>query len=698
MNLDEGLQAFVTEAGELLAEMEAGLLHLGDPTAREESVNAIFRAAHTIKGTAGLFALDYIVLFTHAVESVLEEVRNGALPLDPELVALLLDCADQMAAMVRDVEGGGRGDFGERCRPQLAALHAYLAPQPGLADLLPQSFLAPAPEEGRWLVSLEFGRDVFRQGMDPAAFIAYLGRLGRIVALVTVAEGLPPAAHMDPQSCYLGFEIVLETAAGVEEITKVFEFLHDECTVRLLPPGSRAEDYQQLANALPLHRAALAQVLQASGLGTITPPAYPVTASSPRPADAAAPVAPAEPAVPPALAPAPARGAESRTESRTIRVDAERLGQLINLVGELIIASARTQMLASRFKDAALQDSSSVLGELVEQVRDSALQLRMVKIGATFNRFQRVVHDVAREIGKDIRLVLSGEEVELDKTMVERIGEPLTHLVRNAIDHGIEPAALRRQRGKPEQGTVSLNAYHDSGSIVIEVGDDGGGLQRERIIACAIERGLLDPEHKPGDSELFALVFEPGFSTAGQVTSLSGRGVGMDVVKRHIEALRGSIAIESEEGHGTTVRVRLPLTLAIMDCMLVTVGASRFAIPLGTIEECVEYERDGARGFVDLRGEALPTVPLRALFRLQGGAPRRESVLVVHHAGQRAGLVVDSLQGQCQAVIKPLSPVFSGIACLSGSTVLGSGDVALILDVPALLKQLQARPAGNLAA
>lgn len=694
MNLDEGLQAFVTEAGELLAEMEAGLLKLGEPAAREEAVNAIFRAAHTIKGTAGLFALDYIVLFTHAVESVLEEVRNGALPLDEELVALLLKCADQIAAMVRDVERGGQGDFGERCGPQLAALHAYLAPTPGLPDVLPGSPLAPAPEAGRWLVSLEFGRDVFRQGMDPAAFIAYLERLGDIVALATVAEGLPPPELMDPQSCYLGFEIVLQTRASADEISKVFEFLHDECTLRLQPPGSRSEDYQRLADTLPLHGAALAQVLQASGLGTVTP-AVPAAGALAQP--------PALQGLPAALAGAGAVASQPMTpgrggESRTIRVDADRLGQLINLVGELIIASARTQMLAGRFKDAALHDSSCALGELVEQVRDSALQLRMVKIGATFNRFQRVVHDVAREIGKDIRLVLGGEDVELDKTMVERIGEPLTHLVRNAIDHGIEAAELRRQRGKPLQGTVSLNAYHDSGSIVIEVGDDGGGLQRDRIIACAVERGLLDPEHKPADSELFALVFEPGFSTAGQVTSLSGRGVGMDVVKRHIEALRGSIAIESEAGRGTTVRVRLPLTLAIMDCMLVTVGASRFAIPLGTIEECVEYERDGQRGFVDLRGEVLPTVPLRALFRLPGSAPRRESVLVVHHAGQRAGLVVDSLQGQCQAVIKPLSPVFSGIACLSGSTVLGSGDVALILDVPAMLKQLQARPAGNLAA
>ena len=677
MNLDEGLQAFVTEAGELLAEMEAGLLNLGDPAAREEAVNAIFRAAHTIKGTAGLFGLDYIVLFTHAVESVLDEVRDAALPLDEELVSLLLECADQLNAMVRDVERGGRGDLGERCRPQLDALHAYLAPssmmEPNHPALDANDY---AGESGCWLVSLEFGRDVFRQGMDPASFIAYLGRLGRIVALATVDGGLPPPEQMDPQSCYLGFEIVLETSANAEEISKVFEFLHDECTVRLLPPGSSNDEFQRLADMLPLHANAIADLLQASALGTVVPP----------------------PSVAPQVEHTGGAALARPHESRTIRVDAERLGQLITLVGELIIASARTQMIGSRFKDTDLQDSTSALAGLVEQVRDSALQLRMVKIGATFGRFQRVVHDVAREIGKDIRLVLSGEEVELDKTLMERIGDPLTHLVRNAIDHGIEAPEVRRQCGKPVQGTVSLNAFHDSGSIVIEVGDDGGGLQRERIIASAIERGLLEPDHKASDSEVFALIFEPGFSTASEVTSLSGRGVGMDVVKRNIEALRGSITIDSEAGRGTTVRVRLPLTLAIMDCMLVTVGSSRFAIPLGTIEECVEYAPEGRRGFVDLRGDVLPTVALRDLFRLQGAAPRRESVLVVRHAGQRAGLVVDSLQGQCQAVIKPLSPVFSGISCLSGSTVLGSGDVALILDIPALLKQLQARQPGNLAA
>jgi two-component system chemotaxis sensor kinase CheA len=678
MDPDEGLQAFVSEAGDLLAEMEAALLKLGGPAAREESVNAVFRAAHTIKGAAGLFALEHIVLFTDAIESVLDRVRSGAQALDKDLVALLLKCADQIGEMVRDVERVGRGEPGDRGLPQMQALQAYLPLDASLKQLPPR--LSPsgvgsdAAASGRWLVSLEFGRDVFRQGLDPAAFIDYLGRLGNIVALATVSDGLPPPERMDPQSCYLGFEIVLESAATAQDIGKVFEFLQGQCTLRLVPPGSGIAAYQELADGLPLHGAAIAEVLLASGLATVQPRAQ----LQAEPDDGA------EPARSP--------------ESRTVRVDAERLGHLITLVGELITASARTQMLGSRFKDVALHDSTSALADLVGQVRDSALQLRMVKIGSTFRRFQRVVHDAARETGKEIRLALGGEDVELDKTLVERIGDPLTHLVRNAIDHGIETAAVRRQRGKPVQGTVSLSAFHDSGSVVIEVGDDGGGLQRERIVASAIARGLLDPGHIPGDSEVFALIFEPGFSTASQVTSLSGRGVGMDVVKRHIEALRGSISVDSEAGHGTKVRVRLPLTLAIVDCMLVTVGASRFAIPLVAIEECVEHGSEGDSGFFDLRGEILPTVALREIFRLNGTAARRESVLVVRHAGQRAGLVVDSLQGQCQAVIKPLSPVFAGVSCLSGSTVLGSGEVALVLDIPALLKQLQTTRAGNLAA
>jgi two-component system chemotaxis sensor kinase CheA len=355
-------------------------------------------------------------------------------------------------------------------------------------------------------------------------------------------------------------------------------------------------------------------------------------------------------------------------------------------VGELIIAAASANLDARRTHSAQLQESTSRLAGLVESVRDSALQLRMVKIGATFNRFQRVVNDVSRETGKDIELVVTGEDTELDKTVVERIADPLTHLVRNAVDHGIEAADVRIGRGKPAQGTVRLNAYHDSGSVVIEVSDDGGGLKRERILAKAVERGMIESGRTLSDAEVFALIFEPGFSTAEQVTNLSGRGVGMDVVKRNIAALRGSINIESAEGSGTKVSVRLPLTLAIINGFLVGLGKSTFVVPLDMIEECVEFSPQLAHDYTNLRGRALPFIRLRELLNITGARGRRENIVVVNYGGQKAGLVVDELLGEFQTVIKPLNRMFNAVRCVSGSTILGSGEVALILDVPALVQ------------
>jgi two-component system chemotaxis sensor kinase CheA len=311
----------------------------------------------------------------------------------------------------------------------------------------------------------------------------------------------------------------------------------------------------------------------------------------------------------------------------------------------------------------------------------------MVKIGATFGRFQRVVHDVARDLGKDVALVIDGEDTELDKTVVEKIGDPLMHLVRNAMDHGIEPADVRLARGKPAQGTLKLNAFHDSGSIVITVQDDGGGLKRDRILAKALEHGLVEAGHHMSDSEVYALIFEPGFSTAETVTNLSGRGVGLDVVKRNITALRGTVELTSQEGVGTTVTVRLPLTLAIIDGFLVGVGNSVFAIPLDMIEECVAYSAEPGHDYTNLRGEVLPFIRLRSLFAIKGAPTRSENIVVLKHAEQKAGLVVDTLLGEFQTVIKPLGTMFNQVTCISGSTILGSGDVALILDVPALVRQ-----------
>ncbi|HNG17367.1 chemotaxis protein CheA, partial [Accumulibacter sp.] len=323
---------------------------------------------------------------------------------------------------------------------------------------------------------------------------------------------------------------------------------------------------------------------------------------------------------------------------------------------------------------------------LVEDIRDSALQLRMVQIGETFNRFNRVVRDGSRELGKSIDLLITGAETELDKSVVEKLGDPLMHLVRNAIDHGIETPAVRAQRGKPENGTVQLNAYHDSGSVVIEVIDDGGGLPKEKIRAKAIERGLLDPAATLTEHEIINLIFEAGFSTADQVTNISGRGVGMDVVRRNIQSLRGSVEVSTNEGQGSTFTVRLPLTLAIIDGFLTGVGKAAYVVPLESVVECIELtETTAGRNYLNLRGEVLPFVRLRELFEIGGEVPARQNVVIVHYAGRKAGLVVDTLLGEFQTVIKPLGVLFRHLRGIGGSTILGSGEVALILDVPALV-------------
>jgi len=692
--IDQVTATFIAESRELLEQMETALLAVARDG--QDAVNAIFRAAHTIKGSAGMFGLDPVVAFTHVAESVLDKVRDGDVDVTDELVALLLACRDHIGALVDAVEGGtldGNGDLAAAGAPLVAALRAYLggpAPVPASGAGEPET---PDAGDGHWHISLRFGRDVLRNGMDPLSFIRYLGQLGTITGIATLADDLPEADAFDPESCYLGFEIGFASGADKATIAGVFDFVREDCQIRILPPENRIAEYLAWLDELPEQRERLGQMLVRCGSVT----AHELDLALAAQAVASAPVQPIgeilvgqgavrAPVVEAALAKQrQAPEARVQQETRSVRVDADKLDRLINLVGELIIAGASANLVARRAQNAELLECTSTLSGLVEEVRDSALQLRMVKIGATFNRFQRVVHDVARELGKDIRLDVSGEDTELDKTVVEKIGDPLTHLVRNAMDHGIEPADVRAARGKPAQGTVALNAYHDSGSIVIEVSDDGGGLKRERILAKAVERGLVEAGRALTDKEIFNLIFEPGFSTAEQVTNLSGRGVGMDVVKRNILALRGSVDIASTEGTGTTVTVRLPLTLAIINGFQVGVGRSVFVIPMEMVEECIEFRELPGCDWVDLRGQPLPFVRLRERFAVAGTAARRQSIVVVRYGGRKAGLVVDSLLGEFQTVIKPLGKVFAGARFLSGSSILGSGEVALILDMAALL-------------
>ena len=724
MDMDDALQTFIAEGRELLDDMEAALLGIENDPENSETINAIFRAAHTIKGSAGLFGLDYLVSFTHVVESVLDMVRAGELPVSTDLVAVLLTSGDHLSDLISFVASGEEVLTAELQRKSESIeqrLSIYLTSANGVsagagnseddavagvvvsvAEIQEDDDQPVVSERDLWHLSLRFSRDVLRHGMDPVSFIRYLATLGQIQHIETILDDLPDVADMDPESCYTGFEISFISTESKETIENVFEFVREDSMIRIFPPDSRREEYIRFIQELPEEDMKIGEILVRCG--TLTRSELETALQSQKQSDTSLkPIGELlveEQVVPPEVMSAALKKQKVIKDSRPpeaslIRVDADKLDNLINLVGELIIAGAGTNIIAQRSGMPELLEATETLSRLVEEVRDSALNLRMVQIGATFNRFQRVVRDVSKELGKDISLKISGAETELDKTVVEKIADPLTHLVRNAMDHGIEAEALRLSRGKPAGGTLRLNAYHDAGSIVIEVSDDGGGLNKEKILQKALDRGLITDGSGMTDKEIYNLIFEAGFSTADQISNLSGRGVGMDVVRRNIESLRGTVELDSELEKGTTVKIRLPLTLAIIDGFLVGVGKSAYVIPLDMVVECVEYgawKEPGDGSCLNLRGEVLPFIRLADYFDVDKDSLRREreSVVVVRYGENKVGLVVDRLMGEFQTVIKPLGRVFGKVNGVSGFTILGSGEVVLILDVPGLVSEAEA--------
>ncbi|MFT3733781.1 MAG: chemotaxis protein CheA [Rhodocyclaceae bacterium] len=712
MDLSQARAALVEEARELLSAMEVALLEIESEGSTRERVNAVFRAAHTIKGSAGLFALDLIVSFTHVMESVLDRVRNAEIELDADLSGGLLRCGDYLNKLVDAVDAGDESvdpDPAERNR-LLAMLQKLLdsgaaAPAGKQAQVVSVNTAPVVEREGEgsmvsskcWHLSLRFGRDVLRLGMDPLSFIHYLAGIGKLVSLQTLWDDMPSADVMDAEHCYLGFEIDLLAETSKQTLEGVFEFVRDDMHLRILPPNARISEYIALIEALPESRQRLGEILVAGGTLTEKELAEVLSIQASRDEGGGKVPRLGELLVEEHMVPAPVvaaalskqkQGEERRSqEQRVVKVEAAKLDQLINLVGELVIASAGARLMASRTQQAVLVEAMGEVGQLVEQIRDGALNLRMIPIGEVFQRFPRVVRDVSQELGKKIELIITGAETELDKSMVEKLSDPLLHIVRNAIDHGIEGVEDRLAAGKDEAGQLRLNAFHESGCIVIEISDDGRGLNIQRIRTKAVERGLIAADAVLSDAEVRQLIFLPGFSTADQVTNLSGRGVGMDVVKRSVEALRGEIELDSALGAGTCFRIRLPLTLAIIDGFQVAVGESTFVIPLDMVVECADMaQSDGTQRIINLRGEPLPYVRLGDVFELTAQVPERESLVVVEYGSQRAGLVVDRLLGEFQAVIKPLGQIFRGIKGISGSTILGDGSVALILDIAALIQ------------
>jgi two-component system, chemotaxis family, sensor kinase CheA len=702
MSTDEmraALDTFMVESADLLTQMETGLLDLESGNADAETLNAVFRAAHTIKGSAGLFGLDDIVAFTHVLESALDALRNDEIAVSAGLIGAMLPGKDHLAALIGGVArgtptGAAEAETGEAL---LLRLRGFLgtgdqAAETAAIDRAPHDEGASA---ARMHISLRFGPDCLRSGMDPIAFIHYLSTVGDLVSVTTVTDLLPAADAMDAETSYLGFEITLHTTAGIAAVEEVFDFVRSDSDIRILTDASPLADYRDLVASFGPHSAQIAEILIRSGAAT----AEDLGGTRDERDDAAGASGAVGEAVtgqPPADAAqsrewAPANRVARASDVNSIRVDAARLDRLIDTVGELVIAGAGAGLGAKVCGDEDLRASIGEVMRLIEGVRSNALRLRMVPIGTTFSRFQRVVRDVSTDLGKDVSLVITGGETEVDKALVEQIADPLTHLVRNALDHGIEPADVRVARGKSARGTLHLNAFHDSGSIVVVVEDDGGGIDRSQVLAKAVERGLVDPAATPSDKDIDALIFEPGFSTAAQVSNLSGRGVGMDVVKRNVTAMRGAIDVESRPHEGTTVQIRLPLTLAIINGFLVGVGTATFVIPLDHVVECVELPLTGQRrDYLDLRGEVLPLIRLWSLLSVPGDRPRRESVVVVEHAGTKTGLVVDTLKGESQTVIKPLGKLFAHVEGIGGSTILGSGEVALIIDVATLVAHVKA--------
>lgn len=678
IDLSRFKDTYFEEASEHVATIESALLSLEEQAGDREVLDAIFRAAHSVKGGSGIFGLTAIGEFTHALESVLDRLREGELACTRDLVDLLLQANDVLRGLLASARTGvaepGERDAVLACLGQVLAgatpaeatsdVAAAACALPAAASAASPDIVAPIVATPHWRVRFVPSRDLFRQGLDPIVLFRDLADLGSLVE-VTLDDGfLPDHATFDAETCYLAWTFLIEANITESVLRDVFLFAEDGA------------------------------VLEIARVDTAPPAITTPTA-----------VAGAMVSATPVASPAERRVADRRVssdrrsgaEQASIRVATEKVDRLIDLVGEVVISQSMVATLIDTFTPERLlqlRDAVSVLARNTRELQERIMGIRMMPVGGVFARFPRVVHDIAGALGKDIQVVFEGEETELDKGVVEAIGDPLTHLVRNAADHGIELPADRVAAGKPAQGTIRLSAFTRGGNVVIEVADDGKGLDRARILEKAIAQGLVQPHEVLTDEQVHGLVFAPGFSTAAQVSSLSGRGVGMDVVRRNVQALNGTVALESAPGRGSVCRITLPLTLAILDGQSLTVGGGQYVLPITSIVESLRPRREDVqvivgRGEVVLvRGEAVPLVRLHRLFGVPTDrtTPSTGIVVLVEHDGQRAALLGEELLGQQQVVIKSLDTHYRRTEGLMGATIMGDGSVALILDVPGLLR------------
>jgi two-component system chemotaxis sensor kinase CheA len=707
---------FQEEVAENLAELDGALLELEKNPRDAALIDRLFRAVHTLKGACDMFGLGQVVALAHDLESLFDHVRGGWRRVSKELLDAAFAAKDRFAAML--AEGADPDALAD---PVLAERLKELLRTPDMPEDKPGPAAASesadtetetaaramagalarelgvlpddAAPMGLWDVTLALTDPGHLSRNDPLTMLDELRAMGRAEVCCDLS-GLPELADLDPADCRLRFSVRLAADAGAvpdaNALRDVFLFLENQAdvTISQVEAGAPLPCFSGPAAASPTAPSRPAA------------PAAPVPASAVPPA--ASPAGPGAPAAAPAGKPAPAGAAEAKAPPQaakkeamaSLRVDAGKLDDLVNLVGELVIAQARLTQLASSLATPALTSVAEEIERLSNELRDNTLGIRMLPIGTTFSRFRRLVRDLSSEMHKSIELVTEGGETELDKTVIEQLNDPLVHLLRNSIDHGIEAPADRLAAGKPEAGTIVLSAEHAGGEVVLTITDDGKGMQAERIRAKAVEKGLVAPDARLSDAECFNLIFLPGFSTAEKVTNISGRGVGMDVVKRSMDALRGKIDVTSEPGKGTRITIRLPLTLAIIDGLQIRAGEDQYIIPLSLVEECVELAKDGGEAAgrgrtIQLRGEIVPFIRLREAFELDGQPPAIEQIVVTRFEGERAGIAVDQVLGQQQTVIKSLGNYIGSVAGISGATINGDGTMSLILDVPSLVASVK---------
>ncbi|CAK0753975.1 two-component system, chemotaxis family, sensor kinase CheA [Gammaproteobacteria bacterium] len=681
-------EIFKQEAADLLIQLETSLLDLENSPDNLELVDQAFRALHTIKGSGAMFGWDALASFTHHIESAFQKVRDGTLAASADLVSLTLAALDHLRILLEHPEQADRVRGG-------ALLAAFADLTAGTGHSSSQKSLTPTPSPAsptplpnlerifhiRWYPS----RDMLEFGGNPLLLLDELRALGPCT-VVPMTDRVPLLPNLESTKCYLGWDLMLTTRANRATLDDIFIFVADrsELVIDELPfekdasPPRLGEILVKRGDIAP---ADVEEELQRQQrLGTMLVQSGKVSKDH-----LAAALSEQN-----HLAQA-AKARESATSGSTIRVPAERLDSLMDQVGELVIAQARLQQVAATENSPLLKSIAEDIERLAAGLRDTTMSVRMLPIGTLFGRFRRVVHDLSHELGKSVELTTSGEETELDKTVIENLNDPLVHLIRNSIDHGIEDKAQRQAHDKPVSGKLHLSAIHSGAQVLITIEDDGRGLDRTAIRAKAEERGLLQSGQEVSEAELFACIFQPGLSTATTVTNMSGRGVGMDVVKRTIDSLRGSIDISSTIGRGTAITLKLPLTLAIIDGLLVRMGDERYVIPLTAVEECVELtrqenDRSDGRSFLNIRGEIVAFIRLRQLFNMPGTVPDIQKVVIVAFGESRIGLVVDQVIGQHQTVIKSLSRLHRDLEGFSGATILGDGGVSLILDIPHLIQ------------